>query len=75
MLRLLVALRWHNEILEDGTEKWLFESYDEKVKLNLFDKTLFWWSQLGMVIFWLVMTIIQLIGFDFFWVRLNKKGE
>jgi len=65
--RLLVGLRWHNEILDDNTEKWIFESYDEKVQLNLFDKTLFWWTQGGMVIFWFVMTIIQLIGFDFFW--------
>lgn len=70
--RLLVGLRWHNEILDDNTEKWIFESYDEKVQLNLFDKTLFWWTQGGMVIFWLVMTIIQLIGFDFFWVILQN---
>jgi len=42
--RLLVGLRWRSEIKEDGTEKWHFESYDQKIKLNSFDKTIFWFS-------------------------------
>ncbi len=67
-----MGLRWRNEIQEDGSEKWIFESYDEKVKLNVFDRTLFWWTQLGMVIFWLIMSIFRVISFDFFWVQFKQ---
>jgi hypothetical protein len=27
--RLLVGLRWWNEVKEDGSEEWKFESYDD----------------------------------------------
>jgi len=67
--RLLVGLKWGSEILDDGTEKWKFESYDEKIPLNQFDKTLFWWSQTIDCIVWVGLSILKLVLFDFFWVR------
>jgi Eukaryotic protein of unknown function (DUF846). len=66
--RLLVGLRWWSEIKEDGTEKWHFESYDTKVKLNTWDKRFFWGTQLIACIFWLVMAILKLISLSLFWV-------
>jgi len=65
--RLLVGLKWGSEILDDGTEKWKFESYDEKIIVNPFDKTLFWWSQAIVCILWVALSILKLVLFDFFW--------
>ena len=43
--RILVGLRWWNEVRDDGTEVWIFESDYEKRATSI-DTTLFWLSLL-----------------------------
>ncbi len=60
--RILVGLRWWNEIKEDGSEVWIYESDHEKRATSI-DTTIFWGSLYITPIFWIVMTFIKLIGF------------
>eukprot|EP01092_Planopodium_desertum_P014874 TRINITY_DN762_c0_g1_i1.p1 TRINITY_DN762_c0_g1~~TRINITY_DN762_c0_g1_i1.p1 ORF type:complete len:194 (+),score=23.24 TRINITY_DN762_c0_g1_i1:16-597(+) len=40
--RLLVGLRWWNEIKEDGSSKWIFESIENKSRILMSERILFW---------------------------------
>ena len=42
--RLLVGLRWWNDVKEDGTEEWKYESYDDNRQPNQIDSLFFWIS-------------------------------
>lgn len=66
--RLLVGLRWWSEIQDDGTEKWHFESHDQKNHLNAIDRRVFWWSQTIVCIFWALLSFLNLISFRLYWV-------
>ena len=59
--RILVGLRWWNEIKEDGSEVWIYESDHEKRATSI-DTTIFWGSLYLTPIFWIVMTFIKLIS-------------
>ncbi|KAJ2741020.1 Golgi apparatus membrane protein tvp23 [Coemansia sp. BCRC 34301] len=74
--RLLVGLRWWNEVREDGTNEWIFESRDQSVPVNTSDSRIFWsviyatpaiWSLLAIVAFfslrfqWLLIVIIAVL--------------
>ena len=58
----MVGLRWWNEIKEDGSEVWIYESDHEKRATSI-DTTIFWGSLYITPVFWIVMTFIKLIGF------------
>ena len=58
--RLLVGLRWWNEVKESGEEVWIFESKNEKKEASS-DKTVFWISLYGFNIIWLCLIIANLI--------------
>ncbi len=64
--RILVGLRWWNEVKEDGSEIWRFESSHE-VKAKSIDTTIFWMSLYIAPIFWGVFLFLQLIGLKFMW--------
>ena len=64
--RILVGLRWWNEVREDGTEVWIFESDHEKRATSI-DTTLFWGSLYIAPAFWGVFLIIELIGLSLIW--------
>ena len=49
--RVLVGLRWWNEVKEDGSEVWMFESENEK-KATSIDTTIFWMSLYITPCFW-----------------------
>lgn len=73
--RLLVGLRWWNEILEDGSTKWIFESKPQHRLVSTADSRFFWtalsvtpaiWLVLGIVftglqIKWLLIVIVALV--------------
>ncbi|KAJ2484519.1 Golgi apparatus membrane protein tvp23 [Coemansia sp. RSA 2320] len=74
--RLLVGLRWWNEVREDGTNEWIFESRDQSVPNNSSDSRIFWtvlyatpaiWSLLAIAAFfslrlqWLLIVIIAVL--------------
>jgi len=66
--RLLVGLRWWSEIQEDGTEKWHFESHDQKSQIHPIDKRVFWWSQTIACIFWALMTFWSFLQLHLYWM-------
>ena len=64
--RILVGLRWWNEVKDDGTEVWIFESDHEKRATSI-DTTLFWTSLYITPCFWGVFVVIELIGLSLMW--------
>ena len=67
--RVLVGLRWWNEVKEDGSEVWVFESENEK-KARSVDTTIFWMSLYASPIFWAIFVFLELIGLRFMWLLL-----
>ena len=59
--RFLVGLRWWNEVNEDGTEEWIFESDNEVRKTNI-DTSIFWGALYVTPIFWCVFFLFKVIG-------------
>ena len=64
--RILVGLRWWNEVKDDGTEVWIFESDHEKRATSI-DTTLFWTSLYIAPLFWGIFLVIELIGLSLMW--------
>ena len=64
--RILVGLRWWNEVKDDGTEVWIFESDHEKRATSI-DTTLFWTSLYIAPMFWGVFLVIELLGLSLLW--------
>jgi len=64
--RIIVGLRWWNEVKDDGTEVWIFESDHEKRATSI-DTTLFWTSLYLAPCFWGIFLIIELIGLSLMW--------
>ena len=64
--RILVGLRWWNEVKEDGSEEWKFESSHE-VKAKSIDTTIFWISLYITPAFWGVFFVLELIGLKLMW--------
>jgi hypothetical protein len=66
--RLLVGLRWWNEIKEDGTNEWIFESIEDKTIINSKEKFLFWITLLITPIFWILFAIASIIKLNPQWL-------
>lgn len=64
--RLLVGLRWWNEVREDGQEVWIFESKNE-IKDGNADTRVFWTCLWTAPIVWAVLVIWDLIRLKFVW--------
>ena len=64
--RLLVGLRWWNEVKEDGSEEWKFESTHE-VRAKSIDTTIFWISLYITPAFWGIFFVLELIGLKLMW--------
>jgi len=83
--RVLVGLRWWNEVKEDGTEVWIFESKNEsKIMLIIYylllkylekessaDRSIFWGSLYINLIAWIVLVLWEIITLKLVWVELN----
>ena len=65
--RLLVGLRWKNQVKEDGSEEWIFESLEEDSQANSADKYIFWGVLLVSPLIWIVFFIANLLTFSVFW--------
>mmetsp|Transcript_48459 Transcript_48459/g.55750 ORF Transcript_48459/g.55750 Transcript_48459/m.55750 type:complete len:213 (+) Transcript_48459:57-695(+) len=66
--RLLVGLRWWSHIQEDGSEIWYFESFDEKIKNNSTDSTVFWGALYLTPLLWFGLLIIAFLKFNYIWL-------
>ena len=65
--RLLVGLRYWNEIDEAGVSTWRFESRDaEGMKLvNPGESALFWYTVYGALLAWIALALVALARFSF----------
>ncbi|KAG5525491.1 hypothetical protein RHGRI_031966 [Rhododendron griersonianum] len=64
--RILVGLRWWNEINDEGESVWKFECLDQEsmARMNKKDSWLFWWTLYLTAAAWLVLGIFSLIRFQ-----------
>lgn len=63
--RLMVGLRWWNNIREDGTNEWRYESVDNPDSINIVDYRIFWYSLYLTEIFWIVLGLANLLTAHF----------
>jgi hypothetical protein len=66
--RLLVGLRWWNEIKEDGTSDWRFESIRDPSSLVASDATLFWAALVAAPVLWGLFAMSALISLKLSWL-------
>jgi hypothetical protein len=64
--RLLVGLRWWNQVKEEETE-WIFESAEDKV-VNKFDRTVFWTVLYLTPVVWACLFVLGLLKFNVNWL-------
>lgn len=63
--RLLVGLRWWNEVGEDGTtQTWRFESLTDRSQLNVIDGRIFWWTMYANPVIWVLLGITCILKFS-----------
>lgn len=61
--RLLVGLRWWNEVNEeDGSNRWIFESRPDGKEVNAGEARLFWLTTIITPILWLVFALSVIVG-------------
>lgn len=65
--RILVGLRWWNEVNEQGESVWHFESLDQQTleTLNKKDAWAFWWSLYITPVFWVALGLVAILKFNF----------
>ncbi|KAJ2156752.1 Golgi apparatus membrane protein tvp23 [Coemansia sp. RSA 552] len=66
--RLLVGLRWWNEVREDGTNEWIFESRDVNVPVNASDSRIFWIMLYATPAIWSLLAIAAFFSLRFQWL-------
>ncbi|KAG6503593.1 Golgi apparatus membrane protein-like protein ECHIDNA [Zingiber officinale] len=64
--RILVGLRWWNEINEEGESIWKFECLDQEslARMNKKDSWLFWWTLYLTAVAWIFLAIFSLLRFQ-----------
>ncbi|XP_073038876.1 Golgi apparatus membrane protein-like protein ECHIDNA [Primulina eburnea] len=64
--RILVGLRWWNEINDDGESVWKFECLDQEslARMNKKDSWLFWWTLYLTAVAWIFFAIFSIIRFQ-----------
>ncbi|PRP85477.1 hypothetical protein PROFUN_06846 [Planoprotostelium fungivorum] len=60
--RLLVGLRWWNEVKDDGTNEWVFESLENMTTIVPLEKYVFWGAQFFVAILWGVFAILSILS-------------
>lgn len=66
--RILVALRWWNDIKDDGTSVWRFENKSDSKNIHKLDKYIFWTSLYAQPVIWILLSLVCFIRFNFQWI-------
>jgi len=67
--RLLVGLRWHNIVEPDGqSTKWIFESKEDRIKINPFDRAVFWSVLYANPAVWISFFLLSVMKLNFSWL-------
>lgn len=64
--RLLVGLRWWNEVKEDGNEVWIFESKNENKEVNA-DSRVFWTCLYLFTGVWIIIFVWDIVVLKWVW--------
>jgi len=73
--RFLVGLRWWNQIKEDGTNLWRFESIKPGRRLiNPKEKLIFWIAEIVSLLFWVGSTIFSIFKLRWTWLLICLVG-
>ncbi|KAL9644409.1 hypothetical protein ABK040_013637 [Willaertia magna] len=67
--RYLVALRWWNDIQQDGTSIWRFENKSNIKQVNKIDKYIFWGTMYIQPIIWVLLSLLFI--FHLQWLIVN----
>eukprot|EP01101_Sappina_pedata_P005042 TRINITY_DN2241_c0_g1_i1.p1 TRINITY_DN2241_c0_g1~~TRINITY_DN2241_c0_g1_i1.p1 ORF type:complete len:254 (+),score=75.76 TRINITY_DN2241_c0_g1_i1:85-846(+) len=66
--RILVGLRWWNEILENGENNWRFEAAKPGKKvIDPKENLIFWMGLIGATSFWIILSITSIFGLKWTW--------
>lgn len=68
--RLLVGLRWWNEVKEDGTNIWIFESLEKEALIHPVESKIFWIALLVFPVIWVAFLLKQLLTLTWNWAIL-----
>lgn len=68
--RLIVGLRWWNEVDEDGENQWYFEKAPEGKTVNAYEARIFWLTLILTPVLWVMLCISVLLTGKFQWVVL-----
>jgi len=72
--RLLVGLRWWNEVKADGTNEWIFESLEKTAITNPTETKIFWASLFLTAIAWFAFLLASLFTLNWNWAILCGLG-
>jgi hypothetical protein len=72
--RLLVGLRWWNEVKPDGSNEWIFESLEKTAITNPTETKVFWGSVFILPIAWFAFLLKQIFTFSWDWGILCAIG-
>mmetsp|Transcript_56839 Transcript_56839/g.118878 ORF Transcript_56839/g.118878 Transcript_56839/m.118878 type:complete len:224 (-) Transcript_56839:24-695(-) len=66
--RLLVGLRWWNEVREDGSNEWRFESREDTSRIADVDSRIFWLTLWVMPVVWGFFAVSTFFSFNYGWM-------
>jgi hypothetical protein len=66
--RLMVGLRWWNDVREDGRAEWHFESIEDQSQVSRADYAIFWYSMYLTAFLWGLFGFLALIGLKLDWM-------
>ncbi|CEL93044.1 unnamed protein product [Vitrella brassicaformis CCMP3155] len=72
--RLLVGMRWWNDIKEDGTSEWIFESLTDERQINSTDKNVFWAGLWLWPVAWVVFLFVEIFRLQFTYLPIPIMG-
>jgi len=72
--RLLVGLRWWNDVKEDGSSEWKFQAKEDASSVNAKDARLFWYSLYITPGIWFLLFVAAIVKFNLKWLPLPMVG-
>lgn len=68
--RKLVGMRWHNVVLDDGTNEWNYERATDEQQINSTDKTIFWTGLVLSPMVWSTIAFLNFVQLEWDWMCL-----
>merc|ERR1712216_482701 len=62
--RLLVGLRWWNEVDDEGGSNWVFETIQDESVVNATDRTVFWGALYAWPVIWAFFLFMNMFSFN-----------